>query len=46
MKKNVNNDLRNIGKNFRKEMELEENLKYEIAKEKIIPKTTNKKDKK
>lgn len=33
MKKNVNNNLRNINKNFAREKELEDNLKYEIAKE-------------
>lgn len=46
MKKNINNQIRNIGKNFRKEQELEENLKYEIAKEKTFPKQNSKKDKK
>lgn len=43
MKKNINDNLRNIGKNFGKEKDLEENLKYEIAKEQNIPKKKDKK---
>ena len=46
MKKNINNKLRNINKNFQQEKELEESLKYEIAKEIIKKERSNKKDKK
>ncbi len=41
--RNVNNNIRNINKNFQKEKELEENLKFEIAK---ITENNKKKDKK
>ena len=44
--KNVNDNIRNINKRFTKEKELEENLKYEIAKEIYEKERSNKKNKK
>ena len=44
--KNVNDNIRNINKRFTNEKELEDNLKYEIAKEIHEKERNNKKDKK
>ena len=44
--KNVNDNIRNTNKRFTKEKELEDNLKYEIAREIHDKERSNKKDKK
>lgn len=44
--KNINDNIRNINDKFTKEKELEDNLKYEIAKEISEKERINKKDKK
>ncbi|MBQ8292526.1 MAG: hypothetical protein IJX78_01815 [Bacilli bacterium] len=43
--RSINNEIRNINKNFQKEKELEDNLRYEIARE-IRNNEQTKKDKK